>query len=267
MAVKQRTRRQKRTGKTKKGQEPMLVRIYPRDPQRGYHAASFRLANSGYPIFRVERGWYEVDPQTAERLRQYRNRNNTGQPIFQIVTRAEAKALERAEKEAIRRADANSPIPMPGRHAQVDWDEDMGASVTDDDEEDFEPVDRRSESQTKFVPMSQLDYDDDEDEEEDLEEPPELDLLSELDDEEEEAKSSDLTTSDLKPRSTRRAAPKKTTAKRRAPAKKTPAKKSATRRAAPKKTAAKKPAAKKTSRKKATPAKKTRRPSRSPKGE
>lgn len=201
------TRTPKARTKTRRSNEPMLVRIYPRDPKRGYHAARFQMRGSGYPIFKVERGWYQVDAATAERLSKYYNRNNdpTAKPVFQICTRAEAIALEEAEQEKIRRADARTPVPLPKGLAEeeVDWRDDMGSD---------EPVDSPrlgSKEEAKFVPMSELDVDGEEDDEEefDLEDPPEIDLLSELDEED-----GDLTTSDLKPkprRSTKKAITKK----------------------------------------------------------
>lgn len=158
----------------------MLVRIYPREPKRGYHAARFQLRGSGYPIFKVERGWYEVDAAMAKKLGTYHNRGNDAgaKPIFQICTRAEAIAVEEAEREALRRADATTPIPLPKALAEVDWDKDMGS----------EPEEGIKTKGSKFVPMSELDVDTNEEDEDesDIEDPPEVDLLDELDDEAEE---------------------------------------------------------------------------------
>lgn len=98
--------------------ESLLVRIFPYNPRAGYHALSFQLSGSPYPPFRVERGWYEVDRATALKLRKQLNNPNDpfSRPIFQVCTRDQAKALERAEQ--VRVARASDPVPLPDLNAR-----------------------------------------------------------------------------------------------------------------------------------------------------
>lgn len=198
----------------------MLVRIYPRDPKRGYHAASFQLRGSGYPRFKEERGWYEVDSATAEKLSKYRNRAGdlSSKPVFQICTREEAVAIVEAEQEKIRKADVHNPIPLP--KGKESWEEDMGG----DPENDVIPANKEKRAQ-KRATLDAVDFEEDEEDESDLEDPAELDLLGELD-----KTSGDLTTEDLKPKRTKRASTKKktrVTKKKTRATKKTPTKKKA----------------------------------------
>lgn len=93
----------------------MLVRIYPVSKRHGHCARSYNLAGSGYPPFRVERGWYTVDGETAEKLRSKLNNpaDKRSAPIFQVVTPAEARALDSAETMQV--AKATGPVPIPAK--------------------------------------------------------------------------------------------------------------------------------------------------------
>lgn len=94
-----------------------LARIYPLNPNRGYHVATYLLSNSKYPMFRVERGWYEVDADTAEYLSELRNNpeDSSSKPVFQVCTHEEGIAIDEAEIQRI--AAAEAPVPMPGHAA------------------------------------------------------------------------------------------------------------------------------------------------------
>lgn len=139
-----------------------LVRIYPPNPRQGHHAQTYMLSGSPYPKFEAWRGWYEVDDATAEKLRKLRNnpQDPGSRPVFQVLTRTEAEALEEAEKERV--AEAKAPIKLPKGVVEArpkagkadrthtptkarvapaqeapppeDWDE---ATNTDEDEDDF----------------------------------------------------------------------------------------------------------------------------------
>ncbi len=91
----------------------MLVKIHPVSRRHGYKCRSFTLAGSQYPTFRVERGWYKVDDETAAKLRTKRNNSQDPRsaPIFVVCTEAEATAMEEAEKIQI--ATPAGPVPMP----------------------------------------------------------------------------------------------------------------------------------------------------------
>lgn len=153
-----------------------LVRIYPTNPARGYTVQSYLLSGSPYPMFRVERGWYEVDNETAKRLAKIRQNDNDdySRPVFQVCNREEAIAVEEAEDS--RRAAAEDPVPLPTRGiarkaasfkskgvereerakvkkrrhlANLRDDDDAGSGATDedfdeafDDEEDLAPPSR-----------------------------------------------------------------------------------------------------------------------------
>lgn len=137
----------------------MLVRIYPRAPKRGHHCASFVVRDSPYGKFLVEVGWYTVRESFAENLRKYRNndRDPMSPPIFQICTQEEARAIEEAEKEAIRRADANTPIPLPKTEMDdEDWEIDEEEEEASDEPD--EPKDLADYDEADY---DEADYDDD----------------------------------------------------------------------------------------------------------
>lgn len=112
---------------------PKLVRINPVNPGQGYLARRYKLGNSKYPTFLVEKGWYTVDDATAAYLATRKNNPSSelSRPVFQVVSQDEAIALEEAEKEAARRAEASSPVPLPAGVDEVDWADDMGGGVTE----------------------------------------------------------------------------------------------------------------------------------------
>lgn len=114
----------------------LLARIHPPNRTRGYHARRFKLTGSEYPVFDYQRGWYQVDNKTAEKLSRVRNnpQDPLSRPVFQIVTVAEAKAIEEAEKA--RKARADGPVPLP---AGVADDDDDGWG---DDANELAPVQR-----------------------------------------------------------------------------------------------------------------------------
>ena len=64
----------------------MVARIHPYNPSQGY----FRRRHIRPPYtFRVEKGWYEVDPTTAEVLKgEYNNDGDTtSRPVFIVACR------------------------------------------------------------------------------------------------------------------------------------------------------------------------------------
>lgn len=106
-----------------------LVRIHPRDPQRGYHAERFKLARSRYKTFDVKAGWYSVDDATAQKLSLLRNNDSdpSSRPIFQICEKDEAEAIDRVALEVV--AKAESPHPLPKGVEEEEWPEDMAGEV------------------------------------------------------------------------------------------------------------------------------------------
>lgn len=102
-----------------------LVRIHPPNSSRGYHAKTYLLSGSGYPKFSHMRGWYEVDDATAEKLSRVLNNpfDSHSKPVFQVVSKVEAEAMEVAEKEQV--AEAASPIPIPKAKVEEVLEDDL----------------------------------------------------------------------------------------------------------------------------------------------
>lgn len=187
-----------------------LVRIHPYDPHRGFKCRTYILSGSGYPKFDVTRGWYEVDDATAARLKKILNNPNDprSQRVFQVVTKAQAEALDEAEADEV--AEASAPIALPEEIARK-----LGKKP------------RKRKNRKPIVPEpAEFDEDDDEDEtdafdednedfDEDAADWPE-DMADESDEDEgdeEEEESADLTSEEVRSKPKPPARRKKTTSK------------------------------------------------------
>lgn len=108
----------------------MLVRIYPPNKSRGYYARRYRISGSKYPVFDYKRGWYEVDSKTAKQLKKVRNNpaDPMSRPVFQVVTREQAVAIEEAEKAEVAKATGPVPLPAGVEEESTTWPEDMNES-------------------------------------------------------------------------------------------------------------------------------------------
>lgn len=87
----------------------LLARLKPFAPGKGHLLKTYSI--HGY-IFRVERGWYEVDESIARYLSTVRNGDSSdAQLAFDVMTTEEAQALDQREKRSQQeRAEAISPI-------------------------------------------------------------------------------------------------------------------------------------------------------------
>jgi len=79
--------------------ETLLVRLKPHDPRRGHVLRRYTYRGIK---FQEERGWYRVEKDVAEYLRDVRQlATNPHAPLaFDVCTPDEAKALDSKEKEA-----------------------------------------------------------------------------------------------------------------------------------------------------------------------
>jgi len=129
----------------------MLVRIIPPNKRTGHMAETYTLSGSGYPKFDWRRGWYEVDLATARKLENARNNplDYSSKPVFQVVTKGEAEALDVTEKQV--KAEATAPIPLPQKvhtpnrtevkHSSETNPTDEEMDLSDDDsDEDWEAL-------------------------------------------------------------------------------------------------------------------------------
>lgn len=94
----------------------MLVRLKPFNPRRGYVLKTYVDGPTG-SVFREERGWYEVEADFAERLREIRSRPDREESpaAFDVCTRAQALELERKiRREQQERASAHDPLSVEG---------------------------------------------------------------------------------------------------------------------------------------------------------
>lgn len=96
---------------------PMLVRLKPFNPRRGYFLKTYVDGPTG-ALFREERGWYEVDdPALLERLRNAPSRDGAEDslPAFDVCTREEAVETERRVRHQQQlRATASDPTSVDG---------------------------------------------------------------------------------------------------------------------------------------------------------
>jgi len=87
--------------------EPLLVRLKPYNPHRGFVMRSY---TTGAFTIREERGWHRVPAAVANELRSVRQvaEDPHSALAFDVCTEAEAQALDEAEAEAKRqRKDAH----------------------------------------------------------------------------------------------------------------------------------------------------------------
>ena len=92
--------------------ETLLVRLKPHDPRRGYKLRRYTYRGIK---FQEERGWYRVDKDVADYLREVRQvHSDEHAPLaFDVCTADEAKALDSKEKDdATARKTANDDIKL-----------------------------------------------------------------------------------------------------------------------------------------------------------
>ena len=92
--------------------ENLLVRLKPHDPRRGYKLRRYTYRGIK---FQEERGWYRVDKDVADYLRDVRQvPSDEHAPLaFDVCTADEAKALDSKEKDdATARKTANDDIKL-----------------------------------------------------------------------------------------------------------------------------------------------------------
>jgi len=93
----------------------MLVRLKPINERKGFNVRTYMVEGAR---FYVDRGWYEVDDSLAERLSTlHQNYDDPDSPpLFDVMTRDAAEALEQSEidREANARASASRPATAQG---------------------------------------------------------------------------------------------------------------------------------------------------------
>lgn len=102
-----------------------LVRLHPRHPQLGYVLKSYTLTVPQNLRFVEERGWYEVDDEVADVLKDIpqQERYPNGPKAFLIAsTKEEALELEQKAEDAFHKArrtekvgTADAPVPATAR--------------------------------------------------------------------------------------------------------------------------------------------------------
>lgn len=108
----------------------MLVRIKPYNPKRGQLAR--RVVIGGYR-FDVERGWYEVDEDFAEQLREETlGGDPNASKVFDVCTKAEAEKLQASEDRAAKEASRPDKPLRPERVERVDRASREGKTTTTD---------------------------------------------------------------------------------------------------------------------------------------
>lgn len=92
-----------------------LARIHPLNPATGHTLRRYSVSGSNYPIFEIDKGWYEVSNAMADRLKKILTnpRNPYSPPVFQIMTHEQAAALDEVEGDRV--ATATAPVPRPRR--------------------------------------------------------------------------------------------------------------------------------------------------------
>lgn len=90
--------------------DKLLARIKP--GKKGYTVKRYMFENT---LYVATRGWYEVSPATADKLRKlHQDDTDTDSPkIFQVATREEAVQIEEQEAEQQERATAARPNRVP----------------------------------------------------------------------------------------------------------------------------------------------------------
>lgn len=122
--------------------DDLLVRIPPRNPKRGYTARRAMFRGKRYE---ESHGWYELDPRYAAEmaeLRQQGRRHDDARPLFQVVTRDEARKITKREGRAGTRVGAHPDEAHPHtplrdekpRPAMIDPDPDFDPRDDDEDE-------------------------------------------------------------------------------------------------------------------------------------
>lgn len=96
---------------------PMLVRLKPFNPRKGYVMKTYVDGPTG-AVFREERGWYEVDdPVLIERLKECKSRPDREESpnAFDVCTREQAIELERRiRREQQLRHSSLDPLSVEG---------------------------------------------------------------------------------------------------------------------------------------------------------
>ena len=98
--------------------ETLLVRLKPYDPRRGHVLR--RFAYRGIK-FHEDRGWYRVEKEVAEYLRDVREKPGEphSPPAFDVCSDGEAKALDaKEEKEATARKAATDDLEVSAARAE-----------------------------------------------------------------------------------------------------------------------------------------------------
>ena len=99
--------------------ETLLVRLKPHDPRRGHKLRRFTYCGIK---FQEERGWYRVDKDVADYLREVRqvHSDEHAPRAFDVCTADEAKALDAQEKEtAVTRKSAADDIKLSPARGSV----------------------------------------------------------------------------------------------------------------------------------------------------
>jgi hypothetical protein len=126
--------------------ETMLVRLKPYDPRRKFVLRRYVYAGIH---FLVTRGWERVPKVVADYLRDVRQKefDPYSPPAFDVCTEAEAKALEKRERElsGLRRTALDTiPVAQPRRSSGVVTTGDLPGSESDELEPAVRSPARRS---------------------------------------------------------------------------------------------------------------------------
>lgn len=109
--------------------QTFLVRLKPYAPKQGYFLKTF--VHRGI-VFKVESGWYQVDAQLAEELREIHTKpeNLDSMLAFDVCTKEEASEKVETERRLARPdADVSAPIQITSVRPQSDTSGDLS---TDD---------------------------------------------------------------------------------------------------------------------------------------
>ena len=126
--------------------ETLLVRLKPYDPRRKFVLRRYVYAGIH---FLVTRGWERVPKAVADYLRDVRQKefDPYSPPAFDVCTEAEAKALEKRERElsGLRRTALDTiPLAQPRRSSGVVTTGDLPGSESDELEQPARAQTRRS---------------------------------------------------------------------------------------------------------------------------
>ena len=127
--------------------ETLLVRLKPYDPRRKFVLRRYVYAGIH---FLVTRGWERVPKEIADYLRDVRQKefDPYSPPAFDVCTEAEARALEKRERElsGLRRTALDAiPVAQPRRSSGAVTTRDLAGQESDDEEAPARPRARRSE--------------------------------------------------------------------------------------------------------------------------